>query len=194
MEIRIFPCLKCIRGMSKLAELRQMHNLTQEELAEKAHVSVRTIQRIEAGTAPKGYTLKVLAGALQVEEKELSGKPAHSEQPAATAVLKLINLSSLPFIILPPLNIIAPLALMFRKKQFSTPARELVTLQVVWTIGSAVFFLLCIFLKKWFSLGKDCIPIVMGILVVADVFIILRNAAEIGKNGSLFIRLNFSFL
>lgn len=31
--------------------------MTQEELAEKSGVSVRTIQRIEAGTQPKGYTL-----------------------------------------------------------------------------------------------------------------------------------------
>ena len=39
--------------MSILLELREKLNLTQEELAKKANISVRTIQRIEAGTKPK---------------------------------------------------------------------------------------------------------------------------------------------
>ena len=44
--------------MSKLKNLREFQNLTQEELAEKSGVSVRTIQRIETGKKPKGYTLR----------------------------------------------------------------------------------------------------------------------------------------
>ena len=45
-----------------------MKNLTQEELSEKSKISVRTIQRIEAGTEPKGHTLRALAQALDIEE------------------------------------------------------------------------------------------------------------------------------
>ena len=52
--------------MTNLIKFREQQNLTQEELAEKSGLSVRTIQRIEAGTLPKGYTLKVLA---KVQEK-----------------------------------------------------------------------------------------------------------------------------
>mgnify|MGYP003598873837 CR=1 FL=1 len=48
-------------------------NLTQEELAEKSGISVRTIQRIESGTKPKGYTLKALAAALGISEKRFVG-------------------------------------------------------------------------------------------------------------------------
>ena len=48
-----------------------MKNLTQEELSEKSKISVRTIQRIEAGTEPKGHTLRALARALDVEEYSL---------------------------------------------------------------------------------------------------------------------------
>nr|MBC7611596.1 helix-turn-helix transcriptional regulator [Pseudopedobacter sp.] len=44
--------------MSKLKRIREQQNLTQEELSEKSAVSVRTIQRIEAGKDPKGYTLR----------------------------------------------------------------------------------------------------------------------------------------
>ncbi|NQY05646.1 MAG: helix-turn-helix transcriptional regulator, partial [Flavobacteriaceae bacterium] len=47
--------------MNKLVALRTQRNLTQEELAEKSGISSRTIQRIEAGTVPKGHTLKTLA-------------------------------------------------------------------------------------------------------------------------------------
>ena len=57
--------------MSELKRIREEQHLTQEELAEKSGLSVRTIQRIEAGTEPKGYTLKTLASSLSVSEKDL---------------------------------------------------------------------------------------------------------------------------
>lgn len=49
----------------RLTALRKAKNLTQEELVEKSNVSVRTIQRIEAGDVlPRMYTVKVLLAAL----------------------------------------------------------------------------------------------------------------------------------
>lgn len=52
----------------QLAALRKQHNLTQEELVEKSHVSVRTIQRIEAGeVVPRISTIKILWRALGAE-------------------------------------------------------------------------------------------------------------------------------
>lgn len=57
--------------MSKLKKLRELQNLTQEELSEKSGISVRTIQRVETGKDPKGYTLRTLAKALEVEESQL---------------------------------------------------------------------------------------------------------------------------
>lgn len=59
--------------MSELKKIREEMNLTQEELAEKSGISVRTIQRIESGTKPKGYTLKALAAALGISEKRFVG-------------------------------------------------------------------------------------------------------------------------
>lgn len=48
-----------------LITLRKKRNLTQEELVEKSHVSVRTIQRIEAGEVlPRLSTVKILLEAL----------------------------------------------------------------------------------------------------------------------------------
>lgn len=49
----------------RLTDLRKAKNLTQEELVEKSRVSVRTIQRIEAGDVlPRTYTVKILLDAL----------------------------------------------------------------------------------------------------------------------------------
>jgi len=49
----------------RLTALRKERNLTQEELVEKSHVSVRTIQRIEAGEVlPRTITIKILLEAL----------------------------------------------------------------------------------------------------------------------------------
>ena len=51
----------------KLTVLRKERNLTQEELVEKSRVSVRTIQRIEAGEVmPRMFTVKILLEALGV--------------------------------------------------------------------------------------------------------------------------------
>ncbi|HMV08752.1 MAG TPA: helix-turn-helix transcriptional regulator [Cyclobacteriaceae bacterium] len=49
----------------RLVALRKEKNLTQEELVEKSHVSVRTIQRIESGEVlPRLSTVKILWAAL----------------------------------------------------------------------------------------------------------------------------------
>ncbi|EZH71793.1 hypothetical protein ATO12_05295 [Aquimarina atlantica] len=49
----------------KISELRKSKGLTQEELVEQCNISVRTIQRIEAGeVTPRSYTIKTILSAL----------------------------------------------------------------------------------------------------------------------------------
>lgn len=49
----------------RLTELRKSKNLTQEELVDACHVSVRTIQRIESGeVTPRTSTVKIILAAL----------------------------------------------------------------------------------------------------------------------------------
>ena len=58
-----------------LITLRKEKNLTQEELVEKSHVSVRTIQRIEAGEVmPRISTVKILLNALGEDYESFSTK------------------------------------------------------------------------------------------------------------------------
>lgn len=52
----------------RIKELRIKKGMTQEELADKTEVSVRTIQRIENGEVdPRAYTLQMIAKALDVD-------------------------------------------------------------------------------------------------------------------------------
>lgn len=57
----------------KLVEIRKVNGLTQDELAEKCKITVRTIQRIESGLVkPRAYTIKVLSDYLGVDFFEIS--------------------------------------------------------------------------------------------------------------------------
>jgi transcriptional regulator with XRE-family HTH domain len=190
--------------MSKLKTIREFQNLTQEELAKKSGISVRTIQRIETGKIPKGYTLKVLSKALAIKENELLFEKPEKENleyvqeinktPETVLInftkLKLINLSSIPFIIIPPFNIIVPLFLMFKMKQRNWLTKQLISIQILWTISAPIVFMLGIFLK----LGNQFTLLIIVLIVLSNVFIILRNAIEIDKHKKLFYKLNFSMI
>lgn len=199
--------------MSKLKIAREQKNLTQEELAEKSKISVRTIQRIEAGTEPKGHTLRALAAALETEEISLQDTETISEVEKTSADvetvlsdvketevsqtddinysrIKMINLSSLFFTIVPPLNIFVPLLLMFILKQKNSLARQIISVQMIWTVMAPIVFMLGIFLK----LGRQFTLILMILIVLSNVCIILRNAAEIDKKKKLYFSLKFSMI
>jgi transcriptional regulator with XRE-family HTH domain len=192
--------------MSKLKAIREQKNLTQEELSEKSKVSVRTIQRIEAGTEPKGYTLKTLAQALEIEEFALlqdiprevpeadEVETKVEEEPIPISVnysyIKIINLSSLLFTLLPPLNIFVPLLLMFTMKQRNSLVRQIISVQIIWTIMAPIVFMLGIFLKP----GPKLTLVLMIIIILSNIFVILRNAAEIDRCKKLYYKLNFNMI
>ena len=141
--------------MSELKKIREEKNLTQEELAEKSGISVRTIQRIEAGTEPKGYTLRTLASTLEVSEKDLliTDIPTEeiiidspilidefeTEKPNSTdkqveifksTLIKIINISSLPFAWFPIANFLPPLLIMIFTKEKSAIVKQIISLQI----------------------------------------------------------------
>lgn len=188
--------------MSKLKAIRENKNLTQEELSEKSKISVRTIQRIESGTEPKGHTLRALAKALEIQENSLHDTgviiekgdektEAKEELPALNySLIKVINLSSLLFVILPPLNVLVPLLLMFTMKQKNTIVKQIISVQILWTVLAPIIFMLGIFLK----IGRQFTLVLMITIVLSNVFIILRNAAGIDRNKKLHFRLNFNMI
>lgn len=188
----------------KLKNIRESQNLTQEELSEKSGISVRTIQRIEAGQEPKGYTLRVLAQTLEISEKELQNTSSETEisQPIVHqpnnekteeidfSKVKLINLSSLPFVVLPVLNIVVPVILMYVLKMKHPIIKQIISVQILWTIIAPVVFMIGIFLK----LGRQFTLALIVVIILSNLFIIIRNAMEIDRSKKLYYRLNFSFL
>src|SRR5687768_17571164 len=59
----------------KLADIRKQKGLTQEELVAKCNVTVRTIQRIEAGeVTPRPSTLRLIVDALEYNWSDFSGR------------------------------------------------------------------------------------------------------------------------
>jgi transcriptional regulator with XRE-family HTH domain len=61
----------------KIAELRKVKGITQEELALKCNINVRTIQRIETGSVtPRSFTLNLIYSCLdyKIEEKPNTNK------------------------------------------------------------------------------------------------------------------------
>ena len=179
--------------MSIFLELRENLNLTQEELAKKANVSVRTIQRIEAGTKPKGYTLEALSNALGVG-KDVLLEDAIETKPSNKQLIKYINLSSILLIIIPLGSIILPLLIMKWKKEMNAITKQIVSIQIFWTLSFVIVTIVVALLSKWFSLPKEIVPLAMIALIIANLYIILRNTLEIEKNSKLHIQLNFNFL
>lgn len=179
--------------MSKLKVHREKQNLTQQELADQSGISVRTIQRIEAGNEPQGHTLKRLAKTLDLKEDALLDKEDIKLRTDST-LFKLINLSSLPFTIFPPANIIVPLVIMFANKNYKPLTKQIVSVQILWLICAAIIFMLSAFVKKGLALENGFILLVMILLVLSNVFVILRNAREIDKRGELYFKLDFSLI
>ena len=178
--------------MSKLTEHREKLNLTQEELSKKSGISVRTIQRIESGIDPKGYTLKALAKALDINEKDLIKNNDLNQEPNSNLV-NLINLSSMIVVFIPIASFVLPLIITLIKKQLNSLTRQIITIQILWSVIMISVYLIgsIIFVNE---LGRNIGIGILLFLVLANVFIILRNSAELNKNTQLFFSLKFSII
>lgn len=91
-----------------IKQLRLKKGITQEELATKTDISVRTIQRIENGEVdPRAYTLQSIAVALEVDFEVLADTETESQvrgiKSDESKWIPLIHLSGLLLLIIPPI-------------------------------------------------------------------------------------------
>ena len=178
--------------MSQLVKYRKERHLTQEDLSNKSGVSVRTIQRIESGVIPKGFTLKALAKALEIDEAALLGEAI----PVDCLNLKLcnlINISTLFVVFIPVLNILVPLSIIALKKQWHPITKQIISIQILWAlliIGLYLFFMLL----NLDELGRTIGIGSLWLLTILNVVVILRNSVELTKNNRLYFQLKFSFI
>ena len=176
-----------------LKAIREQKHLTQEELAELSGLSVRTIQRIEAGQEPKGHTAKVLADKLNIHVSSLS-KSNNTTESINYPLVKWINLSSVFVCFIPLLNIILPLILKRLYKQNNHLTKGIISLQILWSIASVLAFAVAGFLKLTFELHHQTSLWVLITLITLNLIMILVNSANIDKHKELYFKLSFNFI
>lgn len=90
------------RIAKKISETRKIKGFTQEELAEKAKINLRTIQRIEnSESEPRGKTLNLICNALEIDSKELiSIDISNRENEIAKKIINGLFLLALNFVLM----------------------------------------------------------------------------------------------
>jgi XRE family transcriptional regulator, regulator of sulfur utilization len=128
----------------RIIHARQQKGLTQEELAELAGVSSRTIQRIESGDSiPRSFTLKAIATALDKSYEQLANEEPASTDKAISITddqhfLKMLNLSCFSYIVIPYVHFLVPGYLLKKEQGLSHETigfgRRLIRQQVSWIV------------------------------------------------------------
>jgi serine-type D-Ala-D-Ala carboxypeptidase/endopeptidase len=168
----------------KLITQRKLKGLSQDKLAEKAGINIRTLQRIEKNEVkPQLYTLGCLADSLGVRIEDLTNPIAISlPEEKSPRQLSLLHFSALAGCLIPLGNIIAPLFLWLHKKQTSdiwnNQAQKVINFQISWliylfvalvlyfTIEQLAFF---VFLFPVITIMNILIlPVYSGILVIKN--------------------------
>ena len=95
---------------SNIIKLRKHKRWSQEELAERCGISIRTIQRMESGaTKPRTHTLKTLAKVFEISIEQLleSNKENVGGSASEFDKIRRINTSALFLLVLPFGNLLA---------------------------------------------------------------------------------------
>lgn len=177
---------------NKIQLLREENRLTQKELAEKAGLSLRTIQRIEAGNTPKGFTLKALAESLNTTPENLIEKENNNNIERA----KLINSSALFGLIIPFGGIIFPLIFTYKTQDVYNKqlGRNIVALQIILSVTMSLFLIASPFLQKGLSVKFPVFLIVLITFLFLKLLAIIINGIALNKKKDLHTNLKFNFL
>lgn len=160
--------------------LRLKKGITQEELAEKTDISVRTIQRIENGDVdPRAYTLQSIAAALDVDFEVLNLYENDENDNEAKKWLPLLHLSGLL------LTIVAPIIVWIWKKNkvenINNHAYDVINFQ----LSMSLYLLPCLL----FSIH----PFTVFFAVFSQIFIIL-NTVKVNNGQPYKYPLTIKFL
>jgi len=181
---------------TKIRLLREEQGFTQLNLAEKTGLSLSTIQRVESGqTIPKGHTLKVLSETLGIAKSALKERTSVSEEDLLN--IRMINLASLAFIIIPFGNIWIPL-LIWNKKRTSTLVdklgRRIINFQIIWSAITIVFLLGSPFIQKSLLLSFPLLLLGLACSGIFNLIMIVKTAIAIQKEQLDFLKFKLQFL
>ncbi|MNK68713.1 anaerobic benzoate catabolism transcriptional regulator [compost metagenome] len=172
--------------------LREEKNMTQNELAEKSGLSLRTIQRIEAGNILKGFTLKTIAEALETNPENLIFKKENIQIERA----KLINLSVLSGLIIPFGSIIFPLILTYKTKDETNKelGKQIASVQIVLSLVLSLLMIASPFIQNAFTLKFPIFIIPLIAFLSLKLIIVILNGISLNQKQELSIKLKNNFL
>lgn len=177
---------------NKVKILREEKNMTQNELAEKSGLSLRTVQRIEAGNILKGFTLKTIAQALETEPEKLFNKADFFDAERA----KIINISIMMGSVIPFGSIIIPLILTNKSKDSKTKeiGKQIVGVQIILSLALAILLIVSPFLQKAFSLQFPLFLVPLIGSLCLKLIVVLVNGISLNQKQELAIKLKNNFL
>ncbi|MAZ27062.1 MAG: XRE family transcriptional regulator [Cytophagaceae bacterium] len=128
---------------------RKLKGFTQEELAERTQVTVRTIQRIEKGDVnPHLQTVKLLAAALDVDVDDLLPLEDPKEEAVTTKWLLLLHGSPLIGFVIPLFNVLIPLFLWIHKRDdnpiYDLHGKKVVNFQITVLLAYVLSFIMLV--------------------------------------------------
>lgn len=166
----------------QIAALRKSKGLTQEELATRTKLTVRTIQRIEGGeNIPRSYTLKAIAAALDTPFEYFTAKDNNIDVHS----LQLVNLSCFFYIVIPYVHFLVPSHLLRKRAKGLTLemiafGKKIIRQQIYWVVALQLSMLttLAFNFNKGFTISYLWPFLIMYFLNAVLIFI---NAAKIKR-------------
>ncbi|MHA7832023.1 MAG: serine hydrolase [Flagellimonas sp.] len=165
----------------RLKYQRKMKGYSQEELAHRTNVTVRTIQRIEKEeVSPHLNTVKLLAVALEIEVDELVPLENPKEETIKKKWLLLMHASPLAGIFLPLLNVLIPLFLWIHKREdnpmYNEHGIKVINFQITVLILAVLSFISLLTIEKWgFVIFISAVPICIGIIIFNIIYVVRKN-------------------
>ncbi len=173
--------------------------MSQEALAEACGLSLRAVQRIEAGeTSPRPHTIHVITQALDVPVGELARKLKVTSATAADEnilpAVRMINFSAMCGLIIPLANVFVPILLARRygnlKGELSY--KGIISFQVIWSLVTVLAVVFTPVLLKLFTqtvaFGRTP-PVVLltyGVMVLVNVFFTLKSTYQLRSGTAIY--------
>jgi transcriptional regulator with XRE-family HTH domain len=166
-----------------IRELRQKKGLTQEDLAAKTDISIRTIQRIESGEVdPRAYTLQSIAAALEVDFEILVSSGTETDKALdkeSSRWLPLLHLSGLLLLIIPPI-----ILWIWKRDEVRNIRKHAIDI-TNFQLSMSLFLLPCLLFSVY--------PIAVLLAVYSQVLIIV-NAVKVTNDQAYKYPLSINFL
>jgi len=177
---------------SIVQHLREKNNLTQTELAEKSGLSLRTIQRIEAGNIPKGFTLKALANVFETTPENLIS----FKEIVKTDRAKLINFSSLIGLIIPFGGVVFPLILTYKTNDSKNRelGKSIVSIQIILAVVLSVSQIVSPFIQRGLSLHFPLFIFPLLLIMCLKLLVVIINGISLNNKNDLHKNLKINYL